>query len=95
MRTLPRIKNRRKSNRWMKVGMVLFFIGLLAILADLVLFISGARPLPVWLNLTALLAPVGFAIGLVGTVVETRAATKARQAEEPTTDDEQDGTPAR
>lgn len=59
--------------------MVCFFIGGLAVLADLILFASGARDLPLWLNLTALLAPIGLGIGLVGVIVENRkSAAEAR-----------------
>ena len=64
--------------------MVLFFVGVVAIVVDVALFASGSRPLPMWINLTALLAPIGFAVGLVGTVVETRAATTAERAADTT-----------
>ncbi len=58
--------------------MVLFAIGLLAIVADLVLFASGSRNLPVWLNVTCMLAPVGLGVGLVGVLREARADGRAR-----------------
>jgi hypothetical protein len=60
----------------MKVGMVLFFIGALAILADVVLFAGGRHDLPLWLNLCAMLAPIGFGVGMIGAFVEARAANK-------------------
>jgi len=60
----------------MKVGMTLFFVGALAILADVVLFASGKQNLPLWLNLCALLAPIGFGVGMLGAFVEARAANK-------------------
>jgi uncharacterized membrane protein YhdT len=58
--------------------MALFAIGLLAILADLVLFVAGSRNLPVWLNVTCMLAPVGLGIGLVGVLREARSDGRAR-----------------
>ena len=57
VRTHPRWTDRRKSAPLVKVGMILFFVGGLAILADVVLFASGHQDLPLWLNLCALLAP--------------------------------------
>jgi len=60
--------------------MVLFAIGALAILADLILFASGNRNLPLWLNLTCMLAPVGLGIGLVGTLVDARASARRASA---------------
>jgi hypothetical protein len=54
--------------------MALFAIGLLAIFADMILFASGSRNLPLWVNLTAMLAPVGLGLGLIGVVRENRAA---------------------
>ena len=65
-----------------KIGMVLFAVGLLAILTDLALFASGQRNLPVWINVLCMLAPLGLGVGLVGLVREARSAsqTTARPA---------------
>lgn len=63
---------------WARIGTVLFVIGVLAILADLVLFATGSRNLPVWLNVMCMLAPVGLGVGLVGVVREARANGRAR-----------------
>lgn len=60
--------------------MVAFAIGLLAICADFILFAAGAHNLPLWLNLTAMLAPVGLGLGLIGVVKENRAASPALAA---------------
>lgn len=60
--------------------MVLFALGLLAILTDLVLFATGSRNLPVWLNVACMLAPVGLGVGLIGVVKEARAGGRARAA---------------
>jgi uncharacterized membrane protein YhdT len=67
----------------MKVGMILFAIGAIAIAVDLILFASGSRNLPLWLNLTCLLAPVGLGIGLVGTLVDARASARRASASTP------------
>lgn len=60
--------------------MVLFAIGLIAIFADFALFAAGSHNLPLWLNLTAMLAPVGLGVGLIGVVRENRAASPALAA---------------
>ena len=57
--------------------MVLFAVGLIAIFADFALFAAGSRNLPLWLNLTAMLAPVGLGLGLLGVVQENRRASPA------------------
>jgi hypothetical protein len=56
--------------------MVLFAVGLVAIVADLVLFVSGQRNLPLWLNLVCMLAPLGLGVGLVSVVKEARGASR-------------------
>jgi len=63
--------------------MVLFFIGGLAILADVALFVSGRHDLPLWLNLLALLAPIGFGVGMVGVFLESRSAGRQAASEQP------------
>jgi len=60
--------------------MVLFVIGLLAVAVIFVLFATGSTELPLWLNLIAMLAPVGFGVGLLGVYSEARAARKAAKA---------------
>lgn len=70
--------SRRSAAPWAKVGMVLFAIGLLAIVADLVLFATGSRNLPVWLNATCMLAPVGLGVALVGVFREARTNGRSR-----------------
>lgn len=60
------------------VGAVLFVIGLAAIAVIMVLFATGSHDLPLWLNLTAMLAPVGFGIGLFGIFLEARSGRAAR-----------------
>ena len=57
--------------------MAVFPIGLIAIFADMILFASGSRNLPLWLNLTAMLAPVGLGLGLLGVLLENRRSSPA------------------
>ena len=80
VRTSPRSKARRKAAPLAKIGMIVFAIGLLAVFADFVLFAAGSRNLPLWVNLTAMLAPVGLGLGLIGVVLENRASSPALAA---------------
>lgn len=57
---------------------MLFVIGLIAVAVIMVLFATGSHDLPLWLNLTAMLAPVGFGVALIGIVLEARAGRAAR-----------------
>ena len=79
-RTSSRSKDRRKAAPLAKIGMAAFAVGLVAIFADFILFASGSHDLPLWLNLTAMLAPVGLGLGLIGVVRENRAASPALAA---------------
>lgn len=72
VRTSPRPKARSKASPLAKLGMTLFAIGLLAIFADMIMFAAGNRNLPLWVNLLAMLAPVGLGLGLIGVVRENR-----------------------
>lgn len=68
--------------------MMLFTVGILAVAVILVLFATGGSELPLWLNLTAMLAPLGFGVGLIGVFLEARsspARSVARDAGRPTT----------
>jgi hypothetical protein len=56
--------------------LVLFAVGLLAVLVIMVLFATGAHDLPLWLNLVAMLAPVGFGLALIGLFVEARSSRR-------------------
>lgn len=57
--------------------MILFGVGLVAVAVIMVLFATGSTDLPLWLNLVAMLAPVGFGLGLVAMFVEARASRRA------------------
>ena len=56
----------------MRVGAVVFGIGVLSVLAVLVPFLTGHEP-PVALVLTSLLLPLGFGTALVGLLRSARA----------------------
>lgn len=60
--------------------MTLFVIGLGAVAIILVLFATGTTELPLWVNLLAMLAPVGFGVGLLGVYAEARASRVAAAA---------------
>jgi hypothetical protein len=60
-----------------RIGMALFAIGVLAIVVIMVMFASGSHDLPLWLNLTAMLAPLGFAVGMAGVAVDARRSSRA------------------
>lgn len=60
------------GSRLLPVAVGLFAIGVLAICAVFVLFAVGRHDLPLWLNLTCLLAPAGLIVGVVGTVRQSR-----------------------
>lgn len=72
VRPLGRVKNRRKAGPLHKAGMIVFCAGLLAICVDAGMFAAGVRDMPWWLHLITVLAPLGLAIGLVGTVLDAR-----------------------
>lgn len=49
------------ANRGVRVGVVLFVLGLGFIAADVLPFFADDHNRPLWLNLAFLLAPIGFA----------------------------------
>ncbi|OZM70557.1 hypothetical protein CFN78_24435 [Amycolatopsis antarctica] len=66
----------------MKVGVVLFAIGMVAVVAVFVMFAAGLENLPVWLSVAAgVITPLGLGLGLVGLVKEARRAHAAETAE--------------
>ena len=54
------------------VSVALFSLGLLAIVIIFGLYAAGHQNLPVWLNVVALLAPLGLVTGVVGVVLQAR-----------------------
>ncbi|MET0966376.1 MAG: hypothetical protein ABWZ02_08275 [Nakamurella sp.] len=65
---------KRASSPLARWGFGTFLVGLLAVGVIMVLFATGSHDLPLWLNLLAMLAPIGFGIGLLGVFGEARAA---------------------
>ncbi len=63
-------------SRAVRVGLVLFAIGLAFILADVLPFFAGDRNRPLWLNLACLAAPIGFGVAVWGAVRSGRAAQR-------------------
>ena len=55
------------------LSVTLFAIGVLAIALIFALSAAGHHDLPLWLNVAAMLAPIGLIIGVVATVLRTRA----------------------
>ncbi|PRX50239.1 hypothetical protein B0I33_102358 [Prauserella shujinwangii] len=64
----------RTRKPWlMRVGIGLFAIGMVAVVAVFVLFAAGMRDLPVWLSAAAgVITPLGLGLGLVALVREHR-----------------------
>ncbi|MDP9433441.1 MAG: hypothetical protein M3P91_12240 [Actinomycetota bacterium] len=56
----------RPGDRLILAGSALFFLGMLALVADLVPFFLGHPDQPLWLNLLALLTPLGLGVALLG-----------------------------
>lgn len=57
-------RERRRTPRPVRVGLVLFALGLAFITADITPFFFGSHNRPLWLNLGCLLAPVGFGVAV-------------------------------
>ena len=64
------------GNKLMPLSMVVFALGLVALAVIFSLYASGARDLPLWLNLAGVvLTPVGLALGLVAVYLQNRRRT--------------------
>lgn len=72
VRALPRPRDLRKASTLGRVSMVVFVIGAIAIVLEVVLYASGVRGLPLWFNLLWLLLPIGFVLGLLNAYIEAR-----------------------
>lgn len=66
--------NTRERKPWlMKLGIGVFAVGVLGVVAVFVMFAAGLRDLPVWLSLVAGVAtPLGILLGLIALVREHR-----------------------
>jgi hypothetical protein len=64
------------GNKLMPLSMVVFALGLVALAVIFSLYASGARDLPLWLNLAGVvLTPIGLALGLVAVYLQNRRRT--------------------
>ena len=63
-----------------RVGIVLFALGLVAIAVDVIPFFFHAHDRPLWLNLACLLAPIGFAVVMWSGIRAGRAQQRAALA---------------
>jgi uncharacterized protein (DUF983 family) len=68
-----------------RVGAVLFVLGIVGILVVLGSYFSGSRDVPLWMTLLASVGPFGLAIALLGLLhgarANRRAAKRAARAE--------------
>ncbi len=62
-----------RSSKLVPVAVAIFAIGLIALAAVFVLYLSGHKDLPLWLNSSAgVLVPLGLGLALVGLIREAR-----------------------
>jgi hypothetical protein len=58
----------------MRIGIGLFGLGMLAVLAVFIMFAAGLENLPIWLSAGAgIITPLGLLLGLIALVREARA----------------------
>ncbi|WP_020641670.1 hypothetical protein [Amycolatopsis balhimycina] len=58
----------------MRVGIGLFALGMIAVLAVFIMFAAGLENLPIWLSVAAgVVTPLGLLLGLLALVFEARA----------------------
>lgn len=63
----------RRQSILMRLGIGLFALGLLAVVAVFVMFAAGLENLPVWLSAAAgVITPLGLLLGLLALVREAR-----------------------
>jgi archaellum biogenesis protein FlaJ (TadC family) len=62
-----------RTSALMRTGVVLFAIGMVAVVAVFVMFAAGLQDLPIWLSAAAgVITPLGLALGLIALVREGR-----------------------
>ena len=61
-----------------RAGVLVFALGLVAVAVIFAMFTFGAHDLPLWLNLGAMLAPVGFGLALLGLFRQARRSGRRR-----------------
>lgn len=67
------------GERLVRVGAVLFGVGVVGVLLVVVPFFLGVEDAPLWTTLLASLLPVGFGVALVGLYLGGRARRRARR----------------
>jgi predicted alpha/beta-hydrolase family hydrolase len=72
------------SSSLVRVGVAVFALGLLAVVVVFAMFAAGAHDLPLWLNIAAMLAPVGFGLALIGLFRQARRPGRRPAATSPT-----------
>jgi hypothetical protein len=74
-----RVQTPANRLKLMPIAVAIFGIGLVALAAIFVLFLTGRHDLPVWLNASAGVGvPLGFGLALIGLVREARRSSKRR-----------------
>jgi hypothetical protein len=70
----PASKTTSSGAPWlMRLGVSLFAVGMVAVLAVFIMFAVGLRNLPVWLSAAAgVITPLGLLLGLIALVREAR-----------------------
>jgi hypothetical protein len=68
------------QTRSIRIGFVLFGVGLLFLLVTVLPFFWGSHDRPVWLNLGCMLAPAGFVIAITGAFRAGQADQRAASA---------------
>jgi len=71
---------RLPSSRPVRVGLVLFAVGVVFIAVDVLPFFAGDENTPLWMNLACLLAPLGFLIAIWSAFRTGRAQQRAALA---------------
>lgn len=68
-----------RPSRLVPVAVAIFGLGLVALVAVFVLYVSGRHDLPLWLNSSAgVLVPLGLALALLGLIRDGRASRRNR-----------------
>jgi hypothetical protein len=63
----------QRQSTLMRIGVGLFALGMLAVMAVFVMFAAGMENLPVWLSAAAgVITPLGLGLGLIALVREAR-----------------------
>lgn len=73
------MRARRPGDTAIGIGLVAFVVGLGFIAADVIPFFAGSTDRPLWLNLSCLLAPLGFALVVAAALRRGRAEQRAAE----------------